>query len=170
LPFIRDWNGEWLKGFSKKIGSTSSVAAELWALRDGLNLCFQQQLTAVIIDLDAKLVVNLMVTSKSFNGENSALVDDCRELLTHIPHSQVQHCFREANRCADALAKRGVKLPQDFCVFYYPPPDITVILNHDILGLSSNRLTLYCWLFQLVVSNEVSFYQQKKKYPIFPFR
>ena len=78
MPFIRDWNGEWLKGFSKKIGSTSSVAAELWALRDGLNLCFQQQLTAVIIDLDAKLVVNLMVTSKSFNGENSALVDDCR--------------------------------------------------------------------------------------------
>jgi ribonuclease HI len=139
---IRDWNGEWFKGFSRKIGSTSSVAAELWALRDGLNLCLLHQLTAVIIELDAKLAVNLMVSSKSFNGENSALVDDCRELLTHIPHSRVQHCFREANRCADALAKRGVKLPQDFCVFDYPPPNISVILNHDILDLSFNRLCI----------------------------
>uniref|UniRef100_A0A2N9I899 Reverse transcriptase domain-containing protein n=1 Tax=Fagus sylvatica TaxID=28930 RepID=A0A2N9I899_FAGSY len=139
---IRDWNGEWFKGFSRKIGPTSSVAAELWALRDGLNLCLLHHLTAVIIELDAKLVVNLMVSSNSFNGENSVLVDDCRELLTRIPHSRVQHCFREANRCADALAKRGVTLPQVFCVFDNPPPDVSVILNHDILGLSSNRLCI----------------------------
>uniref|UniRef100_A0A2N9GNT5 RNase H type-1 domain-containing protein n=1 Tax=Fagus sylvatica TaxID=28930 RepID=A0A2N9GNT5_FAGSY len=43
---IRDWNGEWFKGFSRKIGPTSSVAAELWALRDGLNLCLLHHLTA----------------------------------------------------------------------------------------------------------------------------
>ena len=96
----------------------------------------------LIIELDAKLVVNLMVSSRSFNGENSALMDDCRELLTCIPHSRVQHCFREANRCADALARRGVKLPQDFCVFDNPPPDVSVILNHDNLGLSSNRFCI----------------------------
>ena len=119
-----------------------SVAAELWALRDGLNLCLLHHLTVVIIELDAKLVVNLMVFSKSFNGENSVSVDDCRELLTRIPHSRVQHYFKEANRCADALAKRGVTLPQVFCVFDNPPPDVSVILNHDILGLSSNRLCI----------------------------
>ena len=33
---------------------------------------------------------------------------------------QVQHCYREANICADALARRGALLPQDFVVFLDP--------------------------------------------------
>ena len=35
---IRDHRGEWLKGFSREIGSTTNVIAEFWALRDGLLL------------------------------------------------------------------------------------------------------------------------------------
>ena len=33
---LRDENGNWVKGFARKIGNTSSYLAELWALRDGL--------------------------------------------------------------------------------------------------------------------------------------
>ena len=33
---LRDENGNWVKGFARKIGNTSSYLAELWALQDGL--------------------------------------------------------------------------------------------------------------------------------------
>ena len=36
---IRDEFGNWVIGFSRKIGRTDSFIAELWALRDGLQLC-----------------------------------------------------------------------------------------------------------------------------------
>ncbi|KAK7829827.1 hypothetical protein CFP56_028802 [Quercus suber] len=41
------------------------------------------------------------------NGDFSRLVDDCRDLLLQLPQAKVSHCYREANFCADALAKLG---------------------------------------------------------------
>ena len=38
---IRDSQGNWVKGYSRAIGFTISIIAELWALRDGLNLAIQ---------------------------------------------------------------------------------------------------------------------------------
>ena len=38
---VRDENGEWVMGFARRIGNASSYLAELWALRDGLQLCLQ---------------------------------------------------------------------------------------------------------------------------------
>ena len=34
---IRNSNGEWVSGYARAIGTTTCVAAKLWALRDGLN-------------------------------------------------------------------------------------------------------------------------------------
>nr|POF04974.1 hypothetical protein CFP56_18430 [Quercus suber] len=33
---LRDSNGSWIRGFSRLIGSSSCLLAELWALRDGI--------------------------------------------------------------------------------------------------------------------------------------
>ena len=38
---IRDCHGDWVKGYSRSIGYTTSVLAEWWALRDGLILAIQ---------------------------------------------------------------------------------------------------------------------------------
>ena len=57
---IRDDKGVWVKGYARNIGHTTSVAAELWALRDGLRLCSALKIPDVIIELDAKLIVDLL--------------------------------------------------------------------------------------------------------------
>ena len=49
-----------MSGYARAIGHTTIVAAELWALRDGINLCIDLNLTNVIIELDTKLVVDLL--------------------------------------------------------------------------------------------------------------
>ena len=58
--FIQNDKGEWIRGFARAVGHTTSVATEFWALRDGIRLCISLKLPAVIIELDAKLIVELM--------------------------------------------------------------------------------------------------------------
>ena len=57
---IRNANGEWVRGFARAIGTTTSAVAKLWALCDRIRLCIALKCPTVIIELDAKLVVNLL--------------------------------------------------------------------------------------------------------------
>lgn len=57
---IRDDRGNWVVGFSRKIGKVNSFLAEIWALRDGLILCNQLNLNAVMVELDAKALVDAL--------------------------------------------------------------------------------------------------------------
>ena len=54
---IRNCNGNWVKGFRRKIGVATSIIAEFWALRDGLLLAAQLGITHLIVELDAKVIV-----------------------------------------------------------------------------------------------------------------
>ena len=62
---VQDELGGWLGGFSSKIGITTSFLAKLWALRNGLILCQNLQLTALEIELDAKAIVDLLANSSN---------------------------------------------------------------------------------------------------------
>ena len=75
---LRDDAGKWVVGFARKIGKADSFLAELWALRDGLLLCQQMNLTAIIIELDAKTIVDALTNPTYSNSIVSALFDDCR--------------------------------------------------------------------------------------------
>ena len=37
---IGNVNGDWVSGYVRAIGNATGVAAKLWALRDGILLCF----------------------------------------------------------------------------------------------------------------------------------
>ena len=53
---------------------------------------------------------------------------------------QIQHCYREANKCADTLARRGALLPQDFVIFLEPPTEVLFLLSLNVSGLYSDRV------------------------------
>ena len=73
-----------VRGYARAIGPTSSVAAELWALRDGISLCISLNLLAVEFEFDAKLVVDLLSQANDPSSANDAILADCREGLKHI--------------------------------------------------------------------------------------
>ena len=58
------------------------------------------------IELDAKIIVDLIEFGNSPNASYSSLLADYRSLLDRIPLTRVKHVYREANRCADALARK----------------------------------------------------------------
>ena len=98
------------------------------------------QLQAVEVELDAVNVISLLSISNETNGDVSSIIDYCRNILSQIPQVSVNHCFREANRSADALSRMGSKLTQDFIIFDFPPSDVIPFLYTDSLGLPVNRL------------------------------
>ena len=62
------------------------------------------------------------------------------EVQPFFPRSRVRHVFREANFCADAMAKRGVSQADDFVVFDFPPfEDVNSFVNSDMYGLYTLR-------------------------------
>lgn len=64
---IRDANGGWIKGFTCNIGVFSSVDAERWALKDGLSLCLSVNISAVEIEIDAKVVFEWITNGNRTN-------------------------------------------------------------------------------------------------------
>ena len=82
---IRNANGDWVSGYARAIGNITSVAAKLWALRDGIDLCLVVNLPAVETELDAKLMVDLLKKEGVTLNGNDVIVADCREGLKKIP-------------------------------------------------------------------------------------
>ena len=82
---IRDEFGNWVIGFSRKIGRTDSFVAEIWSLWDGLQLCRQMNACVVMIELDEKSLVDVLNNSSYCNSVISSLLDDCKLLIDQIP-------------------------------------------------------------------------------------
>lgn len=137
---VRDDSGQWLAGFSQRIGITSSFMAELWALRDGLKCCIDQNFEVVVVELDARAVIDILSNLNSPNLVVCSLVDDCRWMIAQIPQVLIKHCYREANRCADRLANMGGKQRTDFISYDSPPVDLFCFIDFDLSGLYLSRL------------------------------
>ena len=126
----------------RHIGFASSIIAEFWVLKDGLLLVSQLGISKLLVELDAQTIVNLLHSSKPYNNSFSSLLNDCRFLLRQFQQVRISHVFREANRCADYLAKGGCTLDGDFVVLDAPvSEELYFILDYDASGLCFLRLS-----------------------------
>ena len=113
--------------------------AELWGLRDSLILCCNLHLPSLIVELDAKAIVDAFLNLNYENNVMSPILDDCRQLVTQFHWIRLKHCYHEANRCADALARRGAEQDIDFLSFLSPLEDILNVFMEDFSGMHFNR-------------------------------
>ncbi|XP_030923186.1 uncharacterized protein LOC115950077 [Quercus lobata] len=104
-----------------------------------VRLCIALKLPAMEIELDAKVVIDLVRKDSCDLNSLGALVADCKEGLKEIPYVKVLHCFREANKCADNLTRRGAMLEQDFIVFIHPPTKVELLIDLDVVGTMYDR-------------------------------
>ncbi|XP_023898480.1 uncharacterized protein LOC112010364 [Quercus suber] len=132
----------WIKRYIRRIGVASSFAAECWALRDGLLLAIQLGIKYLAVELDALTVAKLVSDNSTSNRSYSHILNDCRFLQRQFHRFKVSHTFREANRCADFLARAGCSLNEDFVVLDLPSSNVLLnMLSLDATGLYSLRLT-----------------------------
>ncbi|XP_028078092.1 uncharacterized protein LOC114279985 [Camellia sinensis] len=115
-----------------KLQPGTSLEAELWAVYKGLIVVLQQGLNGVIIETDAAQVVQLLQEEVGDKCLFRHLVEDSKILLKGC-NCTVQHVWKEANLCADALAKLRAAQPEDMLVVKEPPVEIRSLLVDDML-------------------------------------
>ncbi|KAK9997522.1 hypothetical protein SO802_022208 [Lithocarpus litseifolius] len=128
------------QGFSRHIGSTSSFIVELWGLREGLLLCCNLNIESLVVDLDAQAMVDVLKNNAYANNVISPILDDCRHLAARFQRIHFNHCYRQANQCADLLARMGAIQELDFISFVSPPADICNAFEDDLNGVYFNRM------------------------------
>ena len=110
------------------------MAVELWGIQDGLMLAKNQNIKKLIVKVDALTVANLF-SSKNVECNSthpySPIIIDCMSLLRHFEEAQVKHVHREANHCADLLAKEGFNAPMGLFVQPHLPSCILYQLLAD---------------------------------------
>ena len=118
----------------------TSVMTELWALRDGLTLAIQLGIRCLEVKLDAKVIVEMLNNADISNKKFSPLLLDCRSLIASLTQVRIAHVYREANRCAYCLAKKGCCMRMNFVIFdVSPSDDLDKLLVFDINGLYCYR-------------------------------
>ena len=75
------------------------------------------------------------MNNESENLLMELLLSDYRSLLKEIPNKRMIHVFREANQCADALAKIGAQSLYSFITFCNP-----LLVMEDILTFNKGNL------------------------------
>ena len=108
---FRDEYGNWVLGFSLNIGTTTSIVAELWAIRFGVQLAQNKGFNHLIVETDSQLSYNWLLTDDSnYPPLLTNLICDCRYLVQvgTQPHL-LKNVYKEDNRVADALAEKGKK-------------------------------------------------------------
>lgn len=116
------------------MGITNSLIAELWAVREGLNLARKCNIQYLIVELDALVAVNLLLGSGSENELLTPIVVDCRKILREFRGVRVQHNYREGNMVADTLAKMGRDSILDVIYFETPPREVMLSTLYDAWG------------------------------------
>ncbi|XP_050241298.1 uncharacterized protein LOC126690217 [Quercus robur] len=114
--------------------------AELWGLREGLLLCCNLNIEALVVELDAQAVVEDLKNNAYVNNIVSPILDDYRHLAARFQQIQFKHCYRQANRCADLLARMGAVQESDFISFVSPLVDICNVFEEDLNGVYFNRM------------------------------
>ena len=128
---LHNSKGDWIASFTRKLGSMSSIMAELWALKEGLSLARQLNLANLNIEIDIVVLIHFLTNPGTINLMLKPLLNDCRNLIEPFPNCSVTHIYREANRCADKLAKMGATQDTDLLILYEPLPVVDDLLAFD---------------------------------------
>ena len=103
---IRDCQGDVVQANTNYYGRTSSLKAEVLALRNGLQLCIESNYNNILVETDSKTLVEMTLCRMKWPLRHQKdLKKICSLFLMH--NFQIRHIFREANSVADHLANMG---------------------------------------------------------------
>ncbi|GAU41583.1 hypothetical protein TSUD_271920 [Trifolium subterraneum] len=137
---LRDSNGRWLTGYSRKIGTCDSLSAEMWGMYLGMQLAWRNGFHHLQVESDSKILVDMIMGNVKINGKPPILVCRIQELLKLNWQVQFKHIWREGNRSADWLANFSFSLNSfQIHVMETPPSGILNLLFDDISGACMPR-------------------------------
>lgn len=146
---VRDYKGEWLRGFSGPIefaiGFANSLEAELEAIKHGLLFAWEYGYKQISCRSDCTQALTLIRKYQPDNDtrpsfmiqQNIQIIKEIEELVSRDWVVELSHTFREGNKCADYMAKLGAKGVKDVCVS--PPDGLFSLYRNDLMGIGYER-------------------------------
>ncbi|KAF7844252.1 RnaseH [Senna tora] len=127
---IRDHEGKWIGGFTKKLGKGNILLAEMCGILEGLQVAWHNNLKKIIIESDSLQAVSYILASLDRKHPLYPILHKIKLLLANDWDVKVIHISRDSNRIADNLAFRAHVL--DFGLYIYDaPPASCVELYRD---------------------------------------
>jgi ribonuclease HI len=137
---FRDSDGQWLKGYTLRIGDCDALHAEMWGMYTGMKMARRQGYTHLIVESDSKLLIDMVTGRCKLNGNSPILVKRIQDLSNLQWHVIFQHTWREGNRCADWLASFSLNQSSyDVRILENPPRELQHLLFDDIAGACMPR-------------------------------
>ena len=122
--------GNWIRFISV----STNVIAKLLVLLDGLMLAIRLDISFLEVELDAKIIIDLVNYWSDTNRAYSSLPTNCRSLLIRLQQVKMSHVYWELNKCTNILTKKTVLFMRIFFFlifkfFYFHP-----LCGHNRLG------------------------------------
>lgn len=121
----------------------NNLEAKAWVLTDGLSLARDLGITHLLIELDVKVLLELVWGTTEVNLLIDPIVDDCRKICQDFQRIQAHHTYQEVNAVADFLANHTRKEEDtslQLLIFYHPFAVIHDLLYHDLLSIYKPRI------------------------------
>ena len=128
---IEDWKGRFIAAFVKKImGEAEALRAEVLAIREGLLLAQNLGIRALILEGDARIVLESFEQSTTFQSHNGIILSEAYGLVAKFNYFKAYFVPRCCNLVADKLAILA-KTRDNQTWANEPPRCILDILAHE---------------------------------------
>ncbi|CAJ2666519.1 ribonuclease H [Trifolium pratense] len=136
---IRDHEGYWILGFSGPVSFADSIEVELLAIHNGLMLAWDIGYNDVSCRSDCKKALSLIQDPIFPTHKYVGIIVSIKELISRDWAVSFVHIYREANQCADFMAKLGANAMDCFGIFPEPPACLASLLLSDAMGTPYTR-------------------------------
>lgn len=103
---FRNHDKKWIMGFMQSLTCVTPIEVELQALRKGLKIVIQHQISPLEVDVDAQEIINMF---ENGNLKYDNLLCECKCLMDKLGGVEQKQVFREQNQVTDTLAKEGAE-------------------------------------------------------------
>ena len=137
---LRGDKGEWICEFGESMGICTSMKAEFKAVLRGLRIGKSLGVTKLWVQVDSSTLARLLKGDFQCSVAHMLLLHQCQELINQVGWQvTISHCFREANKVADALANIGCNLQSGVAMYERPPNEVKELLFADCIGVGWPR-------------------------------
>lgn len=90
---LRDFTGRWILGFSKKLGSSSVLMAELHGILTSLEIAWEQGARHIWIECDSKVVVHLIHDGIAVYHPYYFIIQQIQDFLSRAWSVRISHIW-----------------------------------------------------------------------------
>lgn len=120
---IRAADGRWMGGFTARMGSGSSLEAEIWAVWFGIGLLETLRIERACIETDSLEAIRL-IQGQQRDHYLKNLCDAITKKMKTLEFYKFIHIYREQDTAADFLSRLAqAGSERIFCNFLAEPPD-----------------------------------------------